>query len=123
MASHLWNRIEYVRGQPEYIRKRYVIGCLVVSMLFVFGLWTLTLKENFSGVTADFPKAVLQGKELLPDRNEAPSIDSILHQAQAPVIDKNNETTGAQLFNDQWQKRVTTGSEAVMSEGVGSPRE
>ncbi len=43
-------KLEEIKKQPEHIRMRYVIGCVVISMIFVFVVWFVSLKQNFEHI-------------------------------------------------------------------------
>lgn len=43
-------KLEEIKKQPEHIRMRYVVGCVVVSMIFVFVVWLVSLKQNFEHI-------------------------------------------------------------------------
>jgi hypothetical protein len=43
---NIYDKIEEIRQKPEYIRKRYVWFCVIVSMVIVLGIWTLSLKSR-----------------------------------------------------------------------------
>ncbi|MFZ2299682.1 MAG: hypothetical protein WAW00_00935 [Candidatus Moraniibacteriota bacterium] len=102
MARGLWEKIEWIREQPEDIRKRYVIMCLVVSMLFVIGVWLLSLKSGFQSISQDIPAAAEKGKDLLPD-GQVPSFGSLLEQSAPLRVDGQDTKTGEQYFNEQFQ--------------------
>lgn len=40
------DKIEQIRQKPEHIRMRYVWICVLVSMLFVLGIWVISFKAN-----------------------------------------------------------------------------
>lgn len=101
MARGIWEKIEWVREQPEHIRMRYVAGCLLVSMTFILGIWLLSLKENFQRIGQDVPAGIDRGKELLPDGN-MPSFNSLLQQNQPLEANQGDEKTGQQYFEEQF---------------------
>lgn len=44
----IFEKIEQVRNKPEHVRRLYVIVCVIVSMVFVLGIWFVTLKSSFN---------------------------------------------------------------------------
>lgn len=59
MKFSLNQKIEEIRQKPEHIRMRYVWAWLAISMIFIFGIWIFSVKENF--------KSVNLGQDQLPD--------------------------------------------------------
>lgn len=113
MARGLWEKIEWIRKQPEHIRMRYVFGCLAVSMAFIVGIWLLSLKESFRSISKDVPAAVEQSKELLPDGG-TPSLSDLLEQAAPLRVDGQNEKTGQEYFEEQFRTQMEdTGSDTA----------
>ncbi len=111
MARGLWEKIEWIRKQPEHIRMRYVFGCLLVSMAFIFGIWLLSLKESFQSISRDVPAAAEKGKELLPS-GQTPSLSDLLEQAAPLRVDGQKEKTGQEYFNEQFRSQTEdTGSD------------
>ena len=39
----IYDKIEQIRQKPEHIRVRYVWICVAISMVFVLGIWVLSL--------------------------------------------------------------------------------
>lgn len=105
MARSLWEKIEWIREQPEHIRMRYVFGCLLVSMAFILGIWLLSLKESFRSIGKDVPAAVEQGRGLLPG-GETPSLSNLLEQAAPLRADGQDEKTGQQYFEEQFRTQT-----------------
>ena len=56
MLERVWKKVEHVRAQPEHVRLRYVLVCLAVSMVFILGIWFLSLKESVMNASRDLPK-------------------------------------------------------------------
>jgi len=50
MRFNIWEKIEEIRQKPEEVRMRYVFLSLFISMLFVFGIWILSLEESVQNV-------------------------------------------------------------------------
>ncbi|MEI8096725.1 MAG: hypothetical protein WCG73_01310 [Candidatus Moraniibacteriota bacterium] len=106
MAKGLWEKIESIRQEPEHIRMRYVLGCLTVSMVFIVGIWMLSLGESFRNISKDIPGAVNKSKEMLP-KEQVPSLNDLLEKA-APLRSEQDDTSkGKDYFNEQFQKGAT----------------
>lgn len=105
MKINIWEKIEWVRQQPEHIRMRYVFGCLIVSMAFVIGIWLLSLKESFGNISRDVSNTAEKSKEQLPDV-KMPSLDSLLEK-NAPLGANTNkeEQTGEEYFEEQFRSQ------------------
>ena len=41
-----YDKIEEIRRKPEHVRLRYVWVCVAISMVFVVGIWVLSLKNR-----------------------------------------------------------------------------
>lgn len=110
MARDLWQKIEWIREQPEHVRMRYVAGCLFVSMIFIVGLWLLSLQESFQSIRRDVPVGIEKGKEMLPDDSALSSVNSLLEQQKPLGVDMGNEKTGQQYFEEQFGAEYEKGS-------------
>lgn len=119
MRDTLWEKIEAIRQEPEHVRRRYVYGCLVVSMAFIFGIWTLSLKESFRSVTDDVPQAVEKGRELLPQTGTS-SLSDLMEQAKPLAPSINEGQTGEEYFQGQLEKRAESRNEEMMKEDTDS---
>jgi hypothetical protein len=109
MALNIWEKIEEVRRQPEPVRMRYALICLAISMLFVIGIWMLSVNESFHSVSRDVPQAVEKGKGLVPGGvAPAPSLGDMLKEASPLRVDNSEKTTGDQFFQDQVKARGDT---------------
>jgi hypothetical protein len=115
MRYSVWEKIEWVREQPEHIRMRYVTGCLAVSMVFIIGIWFLSLKESFQNVSRDIPNVAEKSKELLPS-GEMPSLGNLLEQAKPLRVDKQDEKTGQAYFEEQFRSQQNPNSEDTAPE-------
>lgn len=111
MTTSLWEKIEAVRGEPEHVRMRYVVGCVSVSMVFIIGIWLLSVSENVSTTVSDFPQAMEQGKNIT---GGAPSLNDLFEQS-APLRIEGKSTEGGEFFDQQLNNRENTGTQ---SEGV-----
>ena len=104
MARSLWEKIESIREQPEHIRMRYVVGCLVVSMLFIFGIWLLSVGESFQNISKGIPETASKGEALVP-KDQVPSLNDLLEQATPLRVDNQNGQTNTNYFDEQGKSR------------------
>lgn len=107
----LWEKIEAVRGESEQVRMRYVMICVSVSMVFIIGIWLLSVSENVSTATDDFPQTMEQGKNTT---GGAPSLNDLFEQS-APLRIEDKSTEGGAFFDQQLNNRENTGTQ---NEGV-----
>lgn len=104
MALRIWEKIEYVRRQPEHIRMRYLLGCLSVSMLFILVIWILTLHESFTAISKDAPNVIEQGKEALPEA-PAQSLNDLMEQSESLRVE--GSASGEEgFFEEQLDKKA-----------------
>lgn len=101
----LFEKIEQIRKEPEHIRKRYVIICLSVAMVFIIGIWLLSLKESFHNVAREIPEAAEEGKDLLPTGEGTPSLNTLLEQASPLRVEGEETKTGQEFFQEQIENR------------------
>jgi hypothetical protein len=101
MARGLWGKIEWIRAQPEHIRMRYVLGYLFVSMLFILGIWFLSLAESFQDMRRDAPTAAPEGKDLLP-KEGIPSLSGLLEQSAPLQAGGEKDQSGKEYFDKQF---------------------
>ena len=110
MTWNFWEKVEWVREQPEHVRRRYVLGCLAVSMIFIFGIWILSIKESFQNMSKETPAMNLKDK--LPN-NQTSSLNDLLEKATPLRVDGQSEKTGAEYFDEQIQKNTQSVNENV----------
>ncbi len=53
MFESLERKINEIRQQPEHIRLRYMWGALIISMIFIFAIWIMSIRINFVHVRND----------------------------------------------------------------------
>ncbi|GBE16610.1 hypothetical protein BMS3Abin15_00431 [bacterium BMS3Abin15] len=83
MFINLDKKIEEIRRKPEYIRHRYVIGAVAVSMLLILIIWIFSIKEsfksmlpekeNFSGLKESFDENI--------NKEDMPSLEDLLEES------------------------------------------
>lgn len=97
MAISLWEKIESVRQEPEHIRRRYVVICVSVSMVFIFGIWLLSVSDGVSTAAEDLPQAIEGGKSMT---DNAPSLNDLFEQS-APLRIEGQEQPGNEFFDQE----------------------
>lgn len=101
MEFSLQKKIEEIRRQPEDVRKRYALGAVSFSMVFVFGIWLLAMQDNVAVVAKDVPATLEKGKDMT---GGTPSLHDLFQQsAPLRIDDKNNNITGKEFFDQQHQ--------------------
>ena len=111
MMSSLWEKIEKIRQEPEHIRVRYVMLSVSVSMVFIIGIWLLSVQDSVSTAIKDMPEAVEEGKNIT---GGAPSLNDLFEQS-APLRIENNGVEGSEFFDQELNKGGASG------EGVTTP--
>ncbi len=101
MATALWEKIEAIRKEPESIRRRYVMACVSISMVFILGIWLLSVSDTVTTTAEDLPKAMEQGKNM---NGGVPSLNNLFEQS-APLrieskAEQSNEFIKQQIEND-----------------------
>ncbi len=103
MRKSLWDRIEAIREQPEHIRQRYVFICLFSSMIFIIGIWILSLQEGMNNIKIVIPETIKTGKDLLP-KDKKPSLTDLWQEATPLHLDEKKVLEGKDYFEAQIQK-------------------
>lgn len=109
-----FEKIEKIRREPEHIRKRYVIICLSLTMVFIVGIWFLSLRESFHNVARDLPEATEEGQSFFPTGEGTPSLNTLLEQASPLRVEGEDDKTGQEFFQEQMGKDES-------GEGVTAP--
>lgn len=85
MQFNINKKIEEIREKPEHIRMRYVWGCVIVSMLFIFLIWIFSVKENFSSINFD-RGSLPEISNPLPDiQKDLPSMENVQKSLQDEI--------------------------------------
>lgn len=84
---------------------RYVLICLCVSMAIIFGIWLLSVKENFQGIARDVPSVTKKGKDAL-SQTPSTSLNDLLGKDIPLGTTEQKEKTGTEYFNEQFQERT-----------------
>ncbi len=106
----VWDMIDDVREQPEAVRRRYMYGCVAATMVFVLGIWLLSVSESFRSVAIEAPELKEQATQVLP-KPDASSLSGLLEQGKTLRV----EDTGAQA-KDFFETELRATSEAVHEE-------
>lgn len=78
MTERIIKKIERIRMLPEHLRLRYTVGAVALCMIFVIGLWLLTLKQGFLEISPEVSRGKNQAEESFFNASEAfPTTDSL----------------------------------------------
>lgn len=103
MAMTLWEKIEQIRQEPEHVRQRYVVISVSISMVFIVGIWLLSVGENVSKTASDVPSAVEGGRSLVP---KTPSLTELFGET-APLRLESDPVPGKQFLDQEITNRDT----------------
>jgi len=103
----VFEKIEQIRKKPEHIRRRYALVCVVISMVFVFVIWMMSLKSSFNDsekVLDDESRLqIMSGLEEVKDIKDDVSSSYGEYQSGQGSIDeesaKDDSQEEKQLFN------------------------
>lgn len=101
MRWNIQDWVEEVKGKPEHIRQRYVIGCVAASMFFVVIVWSLTVTEGFKKSVAKTETTANGG--LLPKPSDF-SLDDILSGKDAAESGK--PKSGEEFLRERAENRT-----------------
>jgi hypothetical protein len=101
MRWNIQDWVEEVKGKPEHIRQRYVIGCVAASMFFVVIVWSLTVTEGFKKSVAKTETTTNGG--LLPKPSDF-SLDDILSGKDAAGTVRSK--SGEEFVREQTENRT-----------------
>lgn len=92
---NLQEKIEEIRQQPQHIRWRYTVGSVALSMVFVIGIWAMSLSQSFSqigdseiGVGSESIGEVKN--KLLEGKTQFDSLRESLKQSASATNDESN---------------------------------
>lgn len=85
--------IDDVREQPEAVRRRYMYGCVIATMVFVVGIWLLSVSESFRSVAVEAPELKEQATQALPKPDTA-SLSGLLEQGGALRVEDKGAKAG-----------------------------
>lgn len=111
--TSLLEKIEAIREEPEHVRMRYVMICVSVSMLFIFGIWLFSVQENVSTAAKSIPGVLEKGKEL---KSETPSLNDLFERsAPLRVESQPSVVPGNEFFKQQIDGQANMNNEGVMT--------
>ena len=101
MRFNVQNWIEEIKGKPENIRHRYMLGCVGVSMFFVVIVWSLTVSENFKN--SDTEGSSEMSNRILPQSADF-SLDQILSGEEN--LQEKQQKSGEEFLREQEANRA-----------------
>lgn len=101
MAFSLQKKIEEIRREPESVRVRYAMVGVFFSMLFIVGIWLLSVQDGVSTVAKEAPAVLQSGKESV---GGVPSLNNLFEQA-APLRIDDKTVEGKEFFNQQVEEK------------------
>ena len=117
MMQSLWEKIEAIQQEPEAVRMRYVVGSVSAVMVFVIGIWLLSVHESFTKTAEELPGVIEQGKKDMT--GDTPSLNDLFEQS-SPLRIEDKGTEGGQFFDQQIDGReVPIGGEKTPPEPKG----
>lgn len=102
MMSSISEKINAIRQEPEQVRRRYVVICVSVTMVFVVGIWLLSVSESVTRTAEDLPQALEQSKKEMT--SGVPSLSDMLEQS-SPLRIEDKGVEGTQFFNQEMSER------------------
>jgi hypothetical protein len=108
MLERLLQKIAEVREQPEHIRMRWALGSVLVCMVFIIGIWFLTLKQGFLGASTEARAGIGTVKSLGSDvQNSDTSLKDLLKSDKTLSVDQKT-LTGDEFLQKELEKKQTT---------------
>lgn len=101
MRWNIQDWVEEVKGKPEHVRERYVIGCVAASMFFVVIVWSLTVAEGFKKSVAK--TEVMTNSGMLPKPSDF-SLDDILSGKESAETGK--QKSAEEFIREQTENRT-----------------
>jgi len=94
----IFEKIEQIREKPEHIRRRYVFICVTISMVLVFGIWMMSLKNSFNSsekiIKEEDRVQMIQEIEKIKEIEISAPVKTIVEQEEEPDAEEEYE-----LFN------------------------
>lgn len=112
----VWDMIDEVREQPEAVRRRYMYGCVATTMVFVLGIWLLSVSESFRSVAVEAPELREQAAQVLP-KPDTSTLSGLIEQGKTLQVDDK----GAKA-EDFFETELRATSEAVYEEEMPAAR-
>ncbi len=119
----IWEKIDTIRQKPETIRLQYLYGCVTVTMVFVVGIWFLSLGESFRTVATVVRDEDIRNKalQILPPTDQVrPSLSTLLEQEGGGIETGQVDVgTTENLFQTEMQEREYRASTSEDTAEVG----
>lgn len=81
-----------IRQKPEAIRVRYMYGCVVVTMLFILGIWFLSITESFRSIATEAPEIKDQAAQAFPKSDDSTdSLSELLEKGKTLDVGGTNQ--------------------------------
>lgn len=107
MTERIARKIEEIRLQPEHVRLQYALGAVLVCMIFVLGVWILTLREGFLGVSAEMEEqdgtvenSISTVRQTLP----TDSLRTLQEQSESIRLNTGNANNADQFIEGELQR-------------------
>lgn len=100
--SSVNEKINAIRQESEQVRMRYVVVCVSVAMIFVVGIWFLSVSESVTRTADNLPDALNQSKKEMA--GSVPSLNDLMEQS-SPLRIQDQNVEGTQFFNQELSER------------------
>lgn len=100
MGFFLQKKIEEIRRQPESVRMRYVLIAVSFSMLFIIGVWFLSVEASVFTIKKEIP-TILGNEE---KESNIPSLNDLFKKADPLRLDEKT-VDGEEFFSQQLQEK------------------
>ena len=109
MTERILQKIEHIRSLPEHIRLRYALGSVIVCMVFVVGIWMLTLKQGFREISPEVDQGKKQAEDALSGMDQTlpvkESLQNLKEQSESLRVKSKEETTD-EFLDQEIQRKV-----------------
>ncbi|MCX6765422.1 MAG: hypothetical protein NT136_00385 [Candidatus Moranbacteria bacterium] len=79
------DKIENIRRQPEHIRMRYVLGGVVIVMVFIIIIWIFSLQESFKNAMPEEKNSSGLQSDWNNVREELPSLQDFIGESEGDL--------------------------------------
>lgn len=109
MTERILEKIERIRTLPEHIRLRYTIGAVAICMVFIIGIWLLTLKQGFLEISPEVSQGKDQAEETLSNvSNSFPNTDSLRDlKERSETLKVENKNNAEEFLNQELETKNT----------------
>jgi hypothetical protein len=110
MTERIIQKIEHIRSLPEHMRLRYAFGAVAICMIFVIGIWMLTLKQGFLQMSPEVSQGKDQAEETLSHIPESlpatDSLKSLKENSESLKVDA-NKGNAEEFLNQELERKNT----------------